>query len=86
MILGAQRAHQLIAAEQADFADAPVAAVQVKHPVGQQRLVGAVKRAEAEMHDAALQGAAVISWALNRSRQRGGSDILHFSHILITII
>ncbi|CCJ98884.1 hypothetical protein BN130_1490 [Cronobacter malonaticus 507] len=48
--------------------------------------MGAVKRAETEMHNAGLQGAAVISGALNRSRQRGGSDIIHFSHILITII
>ncbi|CCK07742.1 hypothetical protein BN128_1712 [Cronobacter sakazakii 696] len=86
MILGAQRAHQFITTEKAYLADTPVAAVQVKHPVSQQCLMRAVERAEAKMHDAGLQSAAVVSGALDRSRQRGGSDIIHFSHILITII
>lgn len=61
MILLPQRLKQRHAAGQADLADAPVAAVGVQHPIGQQRLMRAVERAEAKVHDAAAQSPAVIA-------------------------
>ena len=60
MILLPQRLKQRHAARQADFANAPVAALGVQYPIRQQRLMCAVKRAETQVHDTAAQGTAII--------------------------
>ncbi len=60
MILLPQRLKQRHAAGKTDLANAPVAAVGVQHPIGQQRLMRAVERAETQVHDTAAQGPAII--------------------------
>ena len=68
MILGAELLHQHVAAEQADFADAPVAAPVIKYPIRRQRLVRPVKGAKAEVDNARPQPAAIVAGQFNEIR------------------
>ena len=70
MILLPQRLKQRHAAGKTDFANAPIAALGAQQPIGQQRLMRAVERAEAKVHDAAAQGPAVIVRLPDGARQR----------------
>ena len=73
VVLLAKLAHQPIAAEQADLTNPPVPAAGVKHPIGEERLVRAMKRAETKMHNTRTQLAAVILRELYAFRQRSRS-------------
>lgn len=77
MILLPQRLKQRHAAGKTDFANAPIAALGAQQPIGQQRLMRAVERAEAKVHDAAAQGPAVIVRLPDGARQRGVGDRFH---------
>ena len=80
VVLLTELAHQSVAAEQANFADPPVSAAGVQHPIGKQGLMSAMKRPEAEVHNARAQLAAIVLRKLHAFWQRSGSNSCHSLH------